>query len=82
MESWDIRVSSSSGRSPKSPPNTGKPYEARTMTHDIKQNLPHTPDSKVIDRLKIPHFTPHDLNDELCMAIVVVMEWKVKSFPY
>ena len=45
----------------KSPPNPGKPYEVRTMTHDIKQNLPHTPDSKVIDRLKIPHFTPHDL---------------------
>jgi hypothetical protein len=31
------------------------------MTHDIKQNLPHTPESKVADRLKIPHFTPHDL---------------------
>lgn len=38
-----------------------KSYEVRTMTHDIKQNLPHTPESKVIDRLKIPHFTPHDL---------------------
>ena len=47
--------------SQESPPNPGKPYEVRTMTHDIKQNLPHTPDSKVIDRLKIPHFTPHDL---------------------
>ena len=30
----------------ESPPNPGKPYEVRTMTHDIKQNLPHTPDSK------------------------------------
>jgi len=38
-----------------------KPYEVRTMTHCIKENLPHTPESKVIDRLKIPHFTPHDL---------------------
>lgn len=43
------------------PPKVAKPYEVRTMTHDIKQNLPHTPESKVIDRLKIPHFTPHDL---------------------
>ena len=31
------------------------------MTHDIKANLPHTPESKVTDNLKIPHFTPHDL---------------------
>lgn len=45
----------------ESPPNPGKPYEVRTLTHDIKQNLPHTPDSKVVDRLKISHFTPHDL---------------------
>lgn len=45
----------------KSPTNNGKPYEVRTMTHDIKANLPHTPDSNAIDRLKIPHFTPHDL---------------------
>ena len=44
-----------------SPPNPGKSFEVRTMTHDIKQNLPHTPESKVEDRLKIPHFTPHDL---------------------
>lgn len=43
------------------PPNPGKPYEVRTMTHNIKANLPHTPESKVTDRLKIPHFTPHDL---------------------
>lgn len=45
----------------ESPVNPGKSFEVRTMTHDIKQNLPHTPDSKVEDRLKIPHFTPHDL---------------------
>lgn len=45
----------------KSPINPIKSYEVRTMTHDIKANLPHTPESKVIDRLKIPHFTPHDL---------------------
>lgn len=43
------------------PPTPGKSFEVRTMTHDIKQNLPHTPESKVEDRLKIPHFTPHDL---------------------
>jgi integrase len=43
------------------PPNPGKSFEVRTMTHDIKQNLPHTLESKVQDRLKIPHFTPHDL---------------------
>jgi integrase len=45
----------------ESPANHGKSYEVRTMTHDIKANLPHTPESKVIDRLKIQHFTPHDL---------------------
>lgn len=45
----------------ESPVNSEKPYEVRTMTHDIKQNLPHTPNSKAVDRLKIPHFTPHDL---------------------
>jgi len=45
----------------ESPANPGKPYEVRTMTSDIKANLPHTPESKVIDNLKIPHFTPHDL---------------------
>lgn len=45
----------------ETPPAPAKPYEVRTMTHDIKQNLPHTPESKVVDRLKIPHFTPHDL---------------------
>lgn len=45
----------------KSPVNSEKSYEVRTMTHDIKANLPHTPDSKVVDRIKIPHFTPHDL---------------------
>lgn len=43
------------------PINPGKSYEVRTMTHDIKANLPHTPESKVVDRLKIPYFTPHDL---------------------
>jgi len=31
------------------------------MTRDIKANLPHTSESKVVDRLKISHFTPHDL---------------------
>ncbi|NTV50985.1 MAG: site-specific integrase [Geobacteraceae bacterium] len=41
--------------------NPAKSYEVRTMTHDIKANLPHTPESKVADRIKIPHFTPHDL---------------------
>ena len=45
----------------KSPPDPGKSYEVRTMTSDIKANLPHTSESKVEDRLKIPHFTPHDL---------------------
>ncbi len=47
-----------------------KPYEVRTMTHDIKANLPHTPESKVEDRLKIAHFTPHDLRRSAatCMA--------------
>jgi len=45
----------------ESPANPGKSYEVRTMTHDIKANLPHTPESKVTDNLKIPHFTPHDL---------------------
>lgn len=45
----------------KSPANPEKSYEVRTMTHDIKANLPHTPKSKVVDRIKIPHFTPHDL---------------------
>lgn len=44
-----------------SPPDPGKSYEVRTMTSDIKANLPHTPESKVLDKLKIPHFTPHDL---------------------
>ncbi len=45
----------------ESPPDPGRSYEVRTMTSDIKANLPHTPESKVIDNLKIPHFTPHDL---------------------
>lgn len=45
----------------ESPANPGKSYEVRTMTHDIKANLPHKPESKVVDNLKIPHFTPHDL---------------------
>lgn len=45
----------------ESPANPGKAYEVRTMTSDIKANLPHTPESKVVDNLKIPHFTPHDL---------------------
>jgi len=45
----------------ESPPNPGKSYEVQTMTSDIKANLPHTPKSKVIDNLNIPHFTPHDL---------------------
>ncbi|TGU75097.1 DUF4102 domain-containing protein [Geomonas terrae] len=38
-----------------------KPYEVRTLTHAIKENLPHSPESKVEDYLKIPHFVPHDL---------------------
>lgn len=40
------------------------------MSHDIKANLPHTPDSKAEDRLKIAHFTPHDLRrtSATCMA--------------
>lgn len=45
----------------ETPPNPGKSYEVRTMTSDIKANLPHTPESKVVDYLKVPHFTPHDL---------------------
>lgn len=36
-------------------------YEVRTLTNSIKENLPHTPNSKIEDRLKIPHFVPHDL---------------------
>lgn len=43
------------------PPDPGKPYGVRTLTCGIKDNLPHTPESKVEDRLKIPPFTPHDL---------------------
>jgi len=43
------------------PPNPGKPYGERTLTCGIKDNLPHTPESKVVDRLRIAHFTPHDL---------------------
>lgn len=38
-----------------------KPLEVRTLTHAIKENLPHTPESKVTDYLKILHFVPHDL---------------------
>lgn len=49
------------GKPNETPPIPAKPYEVRTMTHDIKANLPHTSESKVVDRLKIPHFTPHDL---------------------
>lgn len=45
----------------ESPANPGQPYEVRTMTHDIKKNLPHTPESKAVDILKIKHFTPHDI---------------------
>lgn len=54
----------------ESPANPGKAYEVRTMTHDIKANLPHTPESKVEDKLKVAHFTPHDLRrtTATCMA--------------
>jgi integrase len=45
----------------ESPSNPGESYEVRTLTWAIKENLPHTPESKVIDYLKIPHFVPHDL---------------------
>jgi len=45
----------------KPPDNPGKPYGERNMTHDIKKNLPHTLESQVEDRLKIPFFVPHDL---------------------
>ena len=44
----------------ESPILENQPYGVRTMTHAIKDNLPHTPESKVKDRLQIPHFTPHD----------------------
>lgn len=44
-----------------SPADPGQPYEVRTMTSSIKANLPHTPESRVVDNLRIPHFTPHDL---------------------
>ena len=43
------------------PPDPGKPYGERTLTCGIKDNLPHTPESTVVDRLRIPRFTPHDL---------------------
>lgn len=42
-------------------PNQTKPFDVRTMTTSIKRNMPHTPESKVIDKLKIRHFVPHDL---------------------
>jgi integrase len=47
-----------------------KSYEVRTMTHDIKANLPHRPESTVEDRLKVAYFTPHDLRRTAatCMA--------------
>jgi integrase len=44
-----------------SPRDPERSYDGKTLTHDIKANLPHTPDSKVVDRLKIAHFVPHDL---------------------
>ena len=44
-----------------SPINEGKSFEVRTLTSSIKDNLPHKPGSTVEDRLKIPHFVPHDL---------------------
>ncbi|GFO68687.1 integrase [Geomonas limicola] len=58
------------GRDAAGSPLPAKPYEVRTMTHCIKENLPHTPESKVEDRLKIAHFTPHDLRRTAatCMA--------------
>ncbi|WP_243372733.1 site-specific integrase [Geotalea sp. SG265] len=37
------------------------PYKTRTMNKAIKDNLPHKPESKVVDRLQIAYFTPHDL---------------------
>jgi len=47
-----------------------KPYEVRTMTHCIKEIRKYTPESKVEDRLKVAHFTPHDLRRTAatCMA--------------
>ena len=43
------------------PPKPAKPYVVQTMTVSVKKNLPHTAASKVIDKLKIKHFVPHDL---------------------
>ena len=45
-------------------------YEVRTMTYCIKKSLPHTPESQVVDILKVAHFTPHDLRRTVttCMA--------------
>lgn len=49
------------GKDPEGNPLPPKPYEVRTMTHSIKKNLPHTPESTVVDCLKIPYFVPKDL---------------------
>lgn len=54
----------------QSPANPNKAYEVQTITHSIKDNLPHRPESKVEDRLQVGHFTPHDLRRTAatCMA--------------
>ena len=38
-----------------------KAVEVRTLTSSIKRNLPHSPASQVVDKLKVRHFVPHDL---------------------
>ena len=45
----------------ESPSKVGFAIQEQCLTCAIKANLPHTPDSTVIDKLKIPYFIPHDL---------------------
>jgi len=52
--------------------SSDKPYEVRTMTSSIKRNLPHTPKSKVVDKLKVEHFVPHDLRRTMATMLAEI----------
>lgn len=52
--------------------NPGSPFEVRTMTSSIKKNLPHTAESKVVDKLKIAHFVPHDLRRTMATMLAEI----------
>lgn len=56
----------------ETPPDPGKPYGVRVMTSCIKKNLPRSANSPVADKLKIPHFVPHDLRRTVTTMMISI----------